>query len=69
MYAFLVVRKKKRFCVCVFVCVCVCVRVRACACVGKQLKELSEGPDISAVISRNVIFFTQYRSINAKISG
>jgi hypothetical protein len=47
-YAFLVVRKEKS------VCVCVCVR----ECVGKQLKGVSDGPDIPAVISINVIFVT-----------
>ena len=49
-------------------CVCVCVRARACACVGKQLKEVSEGPDIPAVLSINVIFLTQLIPINRHIS-
>ena len=68
-YAFLVVRKEKRFVrLCVYVCVCVCARASACACVGKQLKGVSEGPDIPAVLSINVIFLTQLVPINRHIS-
>jgi hypothetical protein len=58
--------------VCVCVCVCVCVRARAQsrahACVGKKLKGVSEGPDIPAVLSINVIFLTQLLPINRHIS-
>lgn len=45
------------------------VHARARACVGRQLKGLSEGLNISAVISRNCIFFTRYQSIDAKVLG
>jgi hypothetical protein len=54
--------------------VCVCARAcartyaRACACVGKQLKGVSEDPDIPAVLSINVTFLTQLVPINRHIS-
>ena len=49
-------------CVCVYVCVCVCT------CVGNQLKRVSEGSDIPAVLSTNVIFLTQLLQINRHVS-
>lgn len=61
--------KKKgfvRFCVCV--CECVRVSARARACVGKQLKGVSEAPDVPAVLSINVIFLTLLVPINRHIS-
>jgi len=65
-----VVRKEKKVCafVCVCMCVCVCERACVCACVGKQLKGVSEGSDIPAVLSTNVIFLTQLVPINRHIS-